>query len=164
MHSHLPGRACLWQCCHVSVSVCVDTVFYLIDADQLNEWMTQNIDDDRHLHQLDPSEHAHVERFISGFLICVWTCLPAVGDLHRQQLAGCYFLTCTAAGTEICRLKSMMLPGPLQRAHSCWGPLLRGVPLPDGGEYLAVCRQTSGKTTGKLGSAWGSFLYRKTSV
>lgn len=44
--------------------------------------------------------------------LCVWTCLPAGGDLHRQQLAGCYFLICTAAGTEMCRLKSMMLPGP----------------------------------------------------
>ncbi|XP_068860384.1 Golgi-associated plant pathogenesis-related protein 1 isoform X2 [Aphelocoma coerulescens] len=41
----------------------------------------------------------------------------------------------------------MMLPGPSQQAHSCCGALLRGVPLPDGRGYLAVCRQTSGKTT-----------------
>lgn len=36
-----------------------------------------------------------------------------------------------------------------------------GVPLPDGRGYFAVCRQNSGKTTGNLGSAWGSLLYQK---
>lgn len=33
--------------------------------------------------------------------------------------------------------------------------------MPDGRDYLAVSRQTSGKTTGNLGSAWGSLLYQK---
>lgn len=88
--------------------------------------------------------------------------LPASNwDLHRQQLAGCYFLTRIAAGAEVCRLKSMVLLWPLQQRHSCCGAVLRGVPLPDGRGYFAVCRQNSGKTTGNLGSAWGSLLYQK---
>lgn len=41
------------------------------------------------------------------------------------------------------------------------GSLLSGVPLPAGRRHLAVCRQTSGKSTGNLGSAWGSLLYQK---
>lgn len=41
------------------------------------------------------------------------------------------------------------------------GSLLRGVPLPAGRRHLAVCRQTSGKRTGNLGSAWGSLLCQK---
>lgn len=52
-----------------------------------------------------------------------------------------------------------MLLGPSQQTHS--SVPLRWVLLPDGDEYSAVWRQTSGKTTGNQGSAWGFLLYQK---
>ena len=55
----------------------------------------------------------------------------------------------------------MMLLGPSQQTRGWCRVPLRWVLLPDGDGYSAVWRQTSGKTTGNLGSAWGFLLYQK---
>lgn len=55
----------------------------------------------------------------------------------------------------------MMLLGPSQQTHGWCRVPLRWVLLPDGDGCSAPWRQTSRKTTGDQGSAWGFLLYQK---